>query len=738
MLINNDVFLLKEIPKLHPESLEYIEFWREQKRRIIEGYWQCGKYMPGPLYFYANFGTILLNKTPNSTFKVKGKPELFDIFWEVAYYWLEARGFTGFESQPIIQDLNSFILSGEYSPEKEIALRKEISTREIVRKIDTNLGKPLYLSEAQDMMWLTNRGAGKSYWVADGVIAHEWLFDGAKEYTDYTIQNPATVSVLVGAGDGKYSKDLLEKTKLCIENLPGAIELNGRYYPSPLSKQYDGSWIQNKDIVARYKKKIGKNWKEEGSLSAIKHRSYKDNPYAGQGTRNTVMVKEEAGMFSGLIESQEADVYTMQDGNRKFGSCFYLGTGGDMSGSTIEAMKMFQNPLVYNLLAIEDIWENTGKIAYFTPATMGKRQYKDKNGITNVELAMQAELDKRAELASTKGSSDALDMYIQYNPLVPSEIFLTKKNNLFPVKELQDTYKNIMLHKSYEYDEKYVELYFDSKSPRGVNYNIRHQAKPIVDFPIDMDKIDKEGTLIVYEFPIEDESGNIPPELYIISHDPVKKDEEGSSLSSIHVLKTSKYFNKYGFDEVVATWVGRPEQGRDSTNELLEKLAMWYGLSNRMLYFENEVGNVKEYFEKKKKLNYLCHQPKTILTKKAYSSSGQVIYGYPMSNQHIKAESELYTRDWLKKERGVDENGKVIRNLHLIKDRLLLQQLMQYNSDGNFDAVMSFMGSIIGINERFNQHKIEAENENKKNKLDFLINNKKVFNNGSKSVRVRS
>ena len=738
MLINNDVFLLKEIPKLHPESLEYIEFWREQKRRIIEGYWQCGKYMPGALYFYANFGTILLNKTPNSTFKVKGKPELFDIFWEVAYYWLEARGFTGFENQPIIQDLNSFILSGEYDPIKEEAIRREINIRDIVRKIDTNLGKPLYLSEAQDMMWLTNRGAGKSYWVADGVIAHEWLFDGAKEYNEYTIQNPATVSVLVGAGDGKYSKDLLEKTKLCIENLPGAIELNGRYYPSPLSKQYDGSWVQNKDIVARYKKKIGKNWKDEGSLSAIKHRSYKDNPFAGQGTRNTVMVKEEAGMFPGLIESQESDVYTMQDGNRKFGSCFYLGTGGDMSGSTIETMKMFQNPSVYNLLAIEDIWENTGKIAYFTPATYGKRQYKDKNGITDLDKALKIEEELRKTLASNKGSSDALDMYIQYNPLVPSEIFLTKKNNLFPVKELQDTYKNIVLTKSYEYDEKYVELYFDSKTPRGVNYNIIHTAKPIVDFPIDMNKIDKEGTLIVYEFPIEDEQGNVPPELYIISHDPVKKDDEGSSLSSIHVTKTSKYFTKYGFDEIVASWIGRPETGRDITNELLEKLAMWYGLSNRMLYFENEVGNVKEYFEKKKKLHYLAHQPKTILTKKAYSSSGQVIYGYPMSNQHIKAESELYTRDWLKKERGTDENGRVIRNLHLIKDRQLLQQLMQYNSDGNFDSVMSFMGCVIGINERFNQHRLETENESKKNKLDFLINNKKVFNNGSKSFRVRS
>ena len=727
MLINNDVFLLKEIPKLHPESLEYIEFWREIKRRCVEGYWQCGKYMPGTLYFYINLSTILLNKTPNSTFKMKGRPELWDIFWEVAYYWMEARGFTGFEQQQNVQDLNSFILSGEYDPLKEQKIRDAIHSREIIRTIGDSLGKPLYLTEAQDMMWLANRGCGKSYFVANGVIAHEWLFDGAKEYTEETILNPATVSVLVGAGDGKYSKDLLDKTKLCIDELPGGIEINGKYYPSPLYKQHDGGWGINKDIVAKYKKKVGKNWREEGSFSTIKHRSYKDNPYAAQGTRNSVMVKEEVGVFPGVIESQEADVYTMQDGNRKYGSCFYPGTGGNLGESVIDTMKMFQNPSVYNILAIPDIWENTGKIAYFTPATHGKRQYKDKNGITDFDKALQAEKDNRANLASNKGSSDALDMYVQYNPLVPSEIFLTKRNNMFPVKELSQVYKEIVNSKSYEYNEKYVDLFFSEKAPRGIDYTINHKAKPIVEFPIDMNKIDKEGALIVYEFPIEDSKGNVPPELYMISHDPVKKDEDGSSLSSIHVIKTSKYFSEYGFDEVVASYLGRPESGRDVVNELLEKLAMWYGLSNRMLYFENEVGNVKEYFEKKKKMHYLATQPKTILSKKSASSSGQLIYGYPMSNQIIKAESEMYTRDWLKKERGTGENGGILRNLNLLKDRQLLQQLIHYDSDGNFDAVMSFMGCVIGINERFNQHRLQNQQESKKHALDFLANNTKLF-----------
>ena len=81
MLINNQLFIEKEIPKLNPLSYEYEEYWREQKRRCIEGYWQCGKWMPGNLYFYINFGSILLNKGRYATSKSLGRPELWDILW---------------------------------------------------------------------------------------------------------------------------------------------------------------------------------------------------------------------------------------------------------------------------------------------------------------------------------------------------------------------------------------------------------------------------------------------------------------------------------------------------------------------------------------------------------------------------------------------------------------------------------------------------------------------------------
>ena len=59
-MIHNSNFRLKEIPNFHPE-LEYydrVSFWKEEKRKCIEGYWVGGKWMPGPLYYYINFHNI--------------------------------------------------------------------------------------------------------------------------------------------------------------------------------------------------------------------------------------------------------------------------------------------------------------------------------------------------------------------------------------------------------------------------------------------------------------------------------------------------------------------------------------------------------------------------------------------------------------------------------------------------------------------------------------------------------
>lgn len=93
-----------------------------------------------------------------------------------------------------------------------------------------------------------------------------------------------------------------------------------------------------------------------GTGSNIKHRTFKDNPFAANGTRPGVMIWEEVGMFDNLKESYNASVECQRDGAYKFGSMMFLGTGGDMNGGgTVDAQEIFYTPEQYDCVPFEDI-----------------------------------------------------------------------------------------------------------------------------------------------------------------------------------------------------------------------------------------------------------------------------------------------------------------------------------------------------------------------------------------------
>lgn len=129
----------------------------------------------------------------------------------------------------------------------------------------------------------------------------------------------------------------------------------------------------------------------------------------------------------------------------------------------------------------------------------------------------------------------------------------------------------------------------------------------------------------------------VPEGAYIIGCDPFRDNTKGvgGSFAAIYVIKTSKYPSVIGHDEIVACYVGRPYGGVNVVNEILYKLSLFYG--NAKIYFENAVGNVKDYFEKIHRLDLLATQPVNVLNRKAsFNTNEPLIYGYPMSNDKIK------------------------------------------------------------------------------------------------------
>jgi hypothetical protein len=600
-----------------------------------------------------------------------------------------------------------------------------VPARKYLRQEHKKPSPPLYRNDMKNFMMLGSRGFGKSFSVS-GLIAHTFLFDGAVEYNEETIKNPAPAEILVGAAKSDRSSDILKKVKDAFDFLPGKQQVNNRTYPSPFTKRYSGSWAVNSQIIAEYKKKTEGQWDTAGSRSNIKHRSFNSDAFAAQGTRPTLLVLEEIGMFPNLKEVHANTVDNLTDGYRKTGMLMMLGTGGDMEQGTLDASEMFYEPDKYDILAFENLWEISGQIAYFVPAYLALDAFKDENGNTNIAEAKK-EIDQvRRKKRGNSGSSDALNKEMQYRPIVPSEMFLTKTANIFPAAEIRRRLSEVQSMNLYAQIEKKVNLYFDPKSKfNGVGYSVNDSLNAISTFPYTGD--DREGSIVIYEFPkfIEDK---VPSDAYIIGCDPFRDDSAtGESLASIYVMKTSKYISTVGYDEIVASYVGRPYFGKNEVNEILYKLSLFYG--GAKIYFENAVGNVKDYFEKIRRLDLLARQPVTVFNKKAsYESSPQVIYGYPMSNQKIKWEAIQYLRSWLLQER--EENK---RNLDLITDPGLLQELLSFNMDGNFDRVMSLVGCVIGLEEMSNISKRREEFYSEESALQkdiyrLIVNNKRLFN----------
>lgn len=737
MLINTSNFIF-EIPKLNPLSRDYVQYWKTQKQYDIEGYWDGGFWMPPSLFFYGNHSSIKLNKN-NSNVKSYGRPLIRDIEWDTFRYYTVTRGFSGFSGDDYyscdknlldyeLYDPEDFKTQYPYliAPDDKPKIYEE-PTYYIAKHHSQNMGRPLFNNSALNLMMLGARNFGKSYMVGAGIVLHNFLFDGVFTYEDALRQEVST-EVMVGAYESKYTRLLLEKTKDALERLPGEVELNGKVYNAPLSRRYKGSW--DNEITYSYKKKIGGEWKNRGTQTNIKNRTFGDNAYAGIGSRPTIFIVEEVGLCRNIKDIHAAMKDAQRDSLKKFATSIYLGTGGEMDLGAAAAKDIFYNPDAYEILSFEDTYENRGRISYFIPAYKARQEFKDSNGFTIIEKAKKA-----IELIRTKlkvnTSSDSLNKEIINNPIVPSEMFITKSSNLFPTVELGNRLSQIESNNLYDKIAKKVELYFDPSSEfNGVNYKIdtANRLKAIDKFPSDDNNNDRDGAVVIYELP-QLIDGTVPHSTYIIGVDPYKDDStRGQSLAAVYVIKSSKHFDKIGHDEIVATYIGRPYMGRDAVNEIIYKLSLFYG--NAKIYFENSVGNVKDYFERIKRLDLLARKPHTVFNKKAsFEASPIVEYGYPMSNERIKYEALQYVRSWLLEVRDTNEST-FTRNLDLILDKGLLQELMMFSMDGNFDRVMGFAGAIIGLNEMNNVTKEALFAKEDKLDLEFkklLVHNPKIF-----------
>lgn len=677
---------------------QYIDFWKEERRRCLEGYEPivngkpCGIKISGEYYFYLNFFRIKLTD-----------PDSID--------GAEIEGFPRFASM----DYYYFM---------------ELDARENPSKY----GLPI--TYKQHLILAKARRKGFSYKNAGGALYKYSFFKKAK--------------IAIISQRGEKAVETFEKVLEGLDFLSEYTEFGGPTITRTLNKQ------QGKGIVkAGVKTKDGK---EKGRLSEIYTVSLHNADDKASGAGCIRVIFEEAGMINNLKNSWAFTEPTLRSGSIKKGIAIVFGTGGDMEGSTQDFAEMFYNPSAYGFAAFNNIYEETDSSnkqcgwfvsdmwfregADFThPDTGEVIQAIDRQGNANhwvAEVSLNAERE-----ASKKKDKKSYNTTITQWAKTPSEAFLSVQGNVFPVAELTYRLQQLRSNNQYHLLGTVGELV---ETPDGVNFTADMEGKlePINKYPTPTNLVSKEGAVVQFERP-QTIRGEVPRGAYIISIDPIAIDGEGNeSLIAIYVMKTKRFAFDIGHDEVVMSYVGRPKYDPiDSGNYILYKMSKYY---NADITHENDRSGkvVRDFFVKMGEFHRLLQPPVNIMEKHLQGSSktAQRASGHSFGNDKLKELGEILTKRWLLEKRGLNPiTGEEERNLDLIADIGLLEELISYKRDRNCDRVMALMGLIVQMKETFNEY-VKQETEEDDEVVSFfsgkrnrnLIN--KIDNNNDESLSI--
>ena len=448
---------------------------------------------------------------------------------------------------------------------------------------------------------------------------------------------------------------------------------------------------------------------EGGYMSEIMGVSLKNDPDKARGKRGKLILWEEGGKFPELVKAWQVAQPSVETNGVAFGLMIAFGTGGE-EGSDYEGLQeLFFYPEGYNILPFKNIWDDAGgKCSYFVPEYVNMygtdahgHQLMDDNGNTEYLHATRHALAKRDEVLKGANDRNAIDRWIAEHPFNPLEACLQLSGNIFPKEELIRQLAYIRNSESITNYKQVGDLIFDEIG----NLKWVHALKPkdIIKYRLSSND-DKRGQTVIWEHPPD----NPPYGLYIAACDPYDHDQAATSdsLGSVFIYKRFQSFESF-HDLVVAEYTGRPDTV-DEFYENVRKLLLYY---NAILLYENEKPGLFAYFTNKHSEYLLADQP-DIITSIIKDSTVRRRKGVHMTTG-IKDFAELKIRDWLNEEY---EPGK--KNLTKLMSEPLIEELISYNRDGNFDSVIAFMLVILFREELHTRH-VKNTNEEERVKRIF-------------------
>ena len=526
--------------------------------------------------------------------------------------------------------------------------------------------------------YVQTHNCAKSYSLAT-IMSHNLIIGESRESNRrcITVLTAYQKEYLKGDKDGTLSKFEPELSFLA-KNTP---------FPRLMLKQSSNEMTWQMGYKDEYSR-------PQGSLNMVMGVSAKDDSDKLRGKRGWILY-EEFGNFSGLLELYDVTRKSVEDGDFTFACQYLVGTSNNKESNFMSAKTLLYATESYNIKSLPNVYDKKGQgkqtFGFFFASYLNRAGCYNKDGISDVVLSLLQILMNRYKAKYGADPTSVLRV-IAEDPITPAEAIIKVKDAYFPVASLQERAQKLDTD-SHAYDDIYVgELYFNQK---GEVVFRPTEDKPIRTFPVDNDT---RGALEIYNMPEKNSSGKIFSNRYIIGVDPYDNDQaESSSLYSILVFDLFT-------DKLVAEYTGRTMFANDA-HEIVRKLCLFYNA--KALYESNRKG-IFSYMEANRSTYLLADTPEYLRDKQMikYSSFGSNQKGVNASAV-INNYANSLIKDWLNKVTPVlvkdeegNENTVQIPMLYTLRNRALIEELIQFNPEINVDRVRAF-GILMIYREEF-------------------------------------
>ena len=420
-----------------------------------------------------------------------------------------------------------------------------------------------------------------------------------------------------------------------------------------------------------------------------------NNEEAIAGTKPRKLIIDEIGKGSFLRGLQAA----VPGFTTPFGwgcSPILTGTGGDMKRFMDAKSLMFDvdnyNFLTYNndedTRRVHGLFiSNKYRMEAKEDSTLGAYVNAEKTSdLHNVQMLVSNEekankiTNDNLERLKKAGDRVAYLKEKMYYPQKVDDIFLNEDTNIFDIESAKRQKTRLLQNERTGTPV----ILFSDEGKIGHEFT---DKMPISNFPLKSTDA-KDAPVVIYEFPIE----NPPYGLYVAGIDPYRQGQAkySTSLGSVYIYKRMHDLTGEKYQDMfVASYCARPDK-KETWEEQARLLIKYY---NARALCENDDISFIEYMKSKGDAHYLEKQPQWLLevipnttVKREYGihRSARKIIDYLHTCLKRYMEDAIYTEK--------DEEGNVIKEItgvSKIFDPMLLEEIIQYNDEGNFDRIIA-------------------------------------------------